>query len=89
MALKREKKKKVIKGNALHDKDTGSHQVQIALLTEQIAALSKHLEAHKKDEHSKHGLIMMVGKRRKLLNALRSKDKDKYEEVVDKLKLRK
>lgn len=89
MALRREKKKKVIKSHAIHEKDTGSHQVQVALLTEQISALTKHLEKHKKDEHSKHGLIMMVGKRRKLLNALREQNKEKYEEVVDKLKLRK
>lgn len=89
MALKREHKRKLIKSHALHEKDTGSHQVQIALLTEKITLLTKHLEDHRKDEHSKRGLLMMVGKRRKLLNALRNKNKEAYEEIVEKLKLRK
>ena len=88
MPLKGEKKKKLIKSHGIHGKDTGSHQVQIALLSERITQLTKHLEKHSKDEHSKRGLLTMVGKRRKLLNSLRTVNKSVYEELVEKLKLR-
>ena len=72
-----------------HGKDTGSAQVQIAILTERIGQLTGHLKAHSKDNHSRRGLIMMVGKRRKLLNYLQQKDKDEYQVILDKLALRK
>ena len=87
--MKRENKKKVIKKYAAHPKDTGSPQVQIAILTERINQLSLHLESHNKDNHSRRGLLMMVGKRRKLLNYLRLNQKESYEELLSKLKLRK
>jgi len=82
------KKKKIIQANAVHPKDTGSPNVQIAILTERINQLTKHLAEHPKDNHSRRGLIMMVGKRRKLLNYLRLNRKDDYEKLLDKLKLR-
>ena len=87
--MQRDDKKKVIKKHALHPKDTGSPQVQIAILTERINQLSKHLEGHSKDNHSRRGLLMMVGKRRKLLNYLRLNEKESYDELLAKLKLRK
>ncbi len=87
--MKRPEKKKIIKNFAVHPKDTGSPQVQVAILTERINQLSKHLEEHSKDNHSRRGLLMMVGKRRKLLNYLRLNSKEHYEELVTKLKLRK
>lgn len=87
--MKRQHKKKVIIDNALHPKDTGSHKVQVALLTERIGQLAKHLEGHPKDNHSRRGLLMMVGKRRKLLNYLRNSNKKSYEELLEKLDLRK
>lgn len=87
--MKREKKKKVISEHGRHPKDTGSHEVQVAILTERINELTKHLETHPKDHHSRRGLLMMVGKRRKLLNYLRNTDKKDYEELIEKLKLRK
>lgn len=87
--MKRAQKKTIIKSFAIHPKDTGSPQVQVAVLTERINQLSKHLEEHPKDNHSRRGLLMMVGKRRKLLNHLRLNEKDKYEELVGKLSLRK
>ena len=87
--MKRDHKKKVITNNSLHPKDTGSHQVQVAILTERINELTKHLETHPKDNHSRRGLLMMVGKRRKLLNYLRTANKKNYEELLEKLSLRK
>jgi small subunit ribosomal protein S15 len=73
----------------MHPKDTGSPQVQIAILTERINLLSKHLEEHPKDNHSRRGLLMMVGKRRKLLNYLRLNEKENYDGLMQKLELRK
>lgn len=73
----------------MHPKDTGSHQVQVAILTERINQLAKHLEGHPKDNHSRRGLLIMVGKRRKLLNYLKSVNKKAYEELLEKLDLRK
>lgn len=87
--MKRQQKKKVISNFAVHPKDTGSPQVQIAILTERINLLSKHLEEHPKDHHSRRGLLGMVGKRRKLLNHMKLNVKDTYEEMMDKLALRK
>lgn len=83
------KKQKLIKKYATHKGDTGSPQVQIALLTERINLLTKHLQKHKKDNHSRRGLLMMVGKRRKLLNYLHGINKPEYEDLLKKLKLRK
>ena len=71
------------------DNDTGSPEVQIALLTERINELTEHLKIHKKDNHSRRGLLQMVGKRRNLLNYLAKKDLEKYREIVEKLNLRK
>ncbi len=87
--MKRDKKKKVIKDFSAHQKDTGSPQVQVAILTKRIEELSQHLEEHPKDNHSRRGLLMMVGKRRKLLNYLRLHKKSEYETILEKLKLRK
>lgn len=88
-SMKREKKKKVISQHSLHAKDTGSHKVQVAILTERINELSKHLEKHPKDNNSRRGLLMMVGQRRKLLNYLKQAHKKTYEELLEKLSLRK
>lgn len=87
--MKRGEKKKVIQTYAVHPKDTGSPQVQVAVLTERIKMLSSHLETHSKDNHSRRGLLMMVGKRRKLLNYLRLNDKDQYEALLKNLDLKK
>ncbi len=87
--MKRDKKKKLMGKYGVHEKDTGSSQVQVAILTEQINELSKHLEEHKKDDHSRRGLLSMVGKRRKHLNYLRLHKKEDYEKLLKSLKLRK
>ncbi len=87
--MKRTAKKKVIETSRTHTKDTGSPQVQIAIMTERIKELTTHLERHPKDEHSRKGLIGLVGKRRKLLNYLRNSDKETYEAMTTKLKLEK
>lgn len=86
--MKREKKKKVIQGHAIHPKDTGSPQVQVAILSERIQELTKHLDEHPKDNHSRRGLLMMVGRRRKLLNYLRLNNKKSYDTLVEKLSLK-
>jgi small subunit ribosomal protein S15 len=86
--MKRTDKKKVIQTFAVHPKDTGSPQVQIAILTNRIKQLSSHLEEHQKDNHSRRGLLMMVGKRRKLLNYLKLNEKEVYEELKGKLELK-
>ncbi len=82
-------KKTIIDAFKTHENDTGSQEVQIALLTERINHLNEHLKIHKKDHHSRRGLLKMVGKRRKMLNYLMDKDIEKYREVIAKLKLRK
>lgn len=87
--MQREQKKKLMKKHGVHEKDTGSSRVQVAILTERINELSKHLESHPKDDHSRRGLLSMVGKRRKHLNYLKLQKKDEYEEVLKELKLRK
>jgi len=87
--MKRDAKKSIITKYAVHPKDTGSPSVQIAVLTERINELSKHLETHSKDNHSRRGLLKMVGRRRKLLNYMRLNEKEAYEELIGKLKLRK
>lgn len=87
--MKRDDKKKVINKFAVHGKDTGSAEVQIAIITHRISDLTGHLKTHPKDIHSKTGLVKLVGKRRRLLNYLRSNRKDKYEKIVKELSLRK
>jgi len=87
--MKRDKKKKIMGKYSAHDGDTGSSQVQVAVLTERINELSKHLETHPKDDHSRRGLLGLVGKRRKHLNYLRLHQKDDYERLLKELKLRK
>ncbi|NLC10652.1 MAG: 30S ribosomal protein S15 [Firmicutes bacterium] len=89
MPLNQERKRELIKRFSLHENDTGSPEVQIALLTERINYLTKHLKEHKKDHHSRRGLLKMVGKRRGLLNYLKERNPDRYRDIVDKLGLRK
>ena len=87
--MTKERKEKIIKTYKRDEKDTGSPEVQIALLTERIAELTEHLKVHTKDNHSRRGLLKMVGKRRNLLNYLAKKDIERYREIVEKLGLRK
>ena len=89
MALSKEVKSKIIKKYARDEKDTGSPEVQIAILTEEIKLLTEHLKNNKQDKHSKRELLMKVGKRRSLLNYLLKNDVVKYREVVKGLELRK
>ncbi len=86
--MKRTDKKKVIKNFAVHPKDTGSPQVQIAILTERINELSMHLEGHPKDNHSRRGLLILVGRRRRLLNYVENKDVKRYRTIIETLGLR-
>lgn len=79
---------KVITSFKQHDKDTGSSAVQVGLLTRRITALTKHLQSHNKDHHSRRGLLQMVGKRRRLLDYLKRNDNDTYQTIVKKLGLR-
>jgi small subunit ribosomal protein S15 len=82
-------KEKVIEGVRIHDQDTGSADVQIALLTNRINQLTEHLQKNKKDHSSRRGLLMMVGQRRRLLDYLHKKDAPRYQAITKKLKLRK
>jgi small subunit ribosomal protein S15 len=88
MALTQERKNEIISTYKTHANDTGSPEVQIAVLTENINSLNEHLRTHKKDHHSRRGLLKMVGKRRNLLNYLRNKDITRYRELITKLGLR-
>ncbi|MEW6307729.1 MAG: 30S ribosomal protein S15 [Bacillota bacterium] len=89
MSLDNEKKRGIIGQHQMHAEDTGSPEVQIALLTERINYLTDHLRQHKKDHHSRRGLLKMVGQRRNLLRYLRESDVQRYRAIVDKLGLRK
>jgi small subunit ribosomal protein S15 len=89
LVLLKDKKQEIIDSYKIHSRDTGSAEVQIALLTERINNLTGHFKAHKKDFHSRRGLLMLVGRRRRLLDYLKKKDAKKYEEALEKLKLRK
>lgn len=89
MVLLKETKTKVIDENRIHAQDSGSPEVQIALLTEKINYLGEHFKVHKKDFHSRRGLLMMIGKRRRLLAYLKKKDPQRYENTLKKLSLRK
>ncbi|MFH1784697.1 MAG: 30S ribosomal protein S15 [bacterium] len=89
MVLAKQEKQGIIGKHKKHEKDTGSPEVQIALITERISYLTGHFKTHKKDHHSRQGLLKLVGKRRKLLNYLKKNDIKRYREVVEKLNLRK
>ncbi len=87
--MQKETKSEIISTYKVHETDTGSPEVQVALLTERINHLNEHLKVHKKDHHSRRGLLMMVGQRRGLLNYLMKKDIERYRELIAKLGLRK
>jgi len=88
MALTQERKQQLIEEYKVHETDTGSPEIQIAILTEKINYLNEHLRTHKKDHHSRRGLLKMVGQRRHLLNYLKDKDVQRYRDLITKLGLR-
>jgi len=88
VALTPERKKEIIETFKTHPTDTGSPEVQIALLTERIRYLTEHFKTHKKDHHSRRGLLKLVGQRRKLLNYLKTHDTNRYLSLIDRLGLR-
>jgi len=88
MSITGERKIKLIEEFAQKSNDTGSPEVQVAVLTERISNLTEHFKAHKKDVHSRRGLLMMVSKRRRLLDYLKSKDEDRYQKLIERLNLR-
>ena len=88
MPLKKEIKSNVITGNAQHEGDTGSPEVQIAVLTNRITYLTEHFQGHKKDHHSRRGLLTMVSRRRRLLDYLRRHDEERYKSVITRLGIR-
>ena len=89
MALNQDQKNEIIGKYKLHDKDSGSAEVQIALLTERIRVLTEHFQTHKKDHASRRGLLILVGRRRKLLDYLKNKKIESYRELLKELNLRK
>ncbi len=89
MPLTRERKVEIVDTYRTHDKDTGSPEVQIALLSERINYLTDHFKTHAKDHHSRRGLLKMVGKRRRLLDYLKTTDMNRYRAVIEKLGIRK
>ena len=88
MALVAEKKTEVVQKYRRHDTDTGSPEVQVALITERIAYLTEHFKTHTKDYHSRRGLMIMVGQRRRLLDYLKKKNKERYATLIERLGLR-
>ena len=88
MVMTPEKKKEIIDDFRVHPADTGSPEVQIALLSERITYLTEHFKSHKKDHHSRRGLLKLVGQRRQLLNYLKRKNVDRYNTVIERLGLR-
>lgn len=84
-----EKKTEIIEEYRLHDHDTGSPEVQVALLTRRIVELTEHFKVHKQDHHSRRGLLKLVGRRRRLLDYMKSKDVERYREMIQRLGLRK
>ena len=88
MTLLKDEKQKIISEHARSESDTGSPEVQVAVLSRRIAELTEHLKAHPKDHHSRRGLLRMVGRRRRLLGYLRREDVDRYRELIGKLGLR-
>ncbi|MEW6540146.1 MAG: 30S ribosomal protein S15 [Bacillota bacterium] len=89
MTLSVDRKQPIIDKFKLHENDTGSPEVQVAILTERINLLTEHLKTHRKDFHSRRGLLKMVGQRRALLNYLRDRDPDRYRKLIQELGLRK
>jgi small subunit ribosomal protein S15 len=89
LSLTQDKKKELITGYRKHDRDTGSADVQVALLTERINSLTPHFKNHKKDHHSRRGLLQMVGTRRRLLDYLKSIDTSRYQALIERLNIRK
>ena len=87
--LRKEEKTAVIEANRLHEQDTGSPEVQIAILTQRISELTEHIKVHQKDHHSRRGLLKMVGHRRNLLSYLQKKDIERYRAIIAKLGIRK
>ena len=87
--IRKDEKTAVIEANRIHETDTGSPEVQIAILTARINELTEHLKVHKKDNHSRRGLLKMVGKRRKMLDYLMAKDIERYRAIIAKLGIRK
>ncbi len=88
MTMNREQKAAIIADHRLHETDTGSPEVQIALLTERVTHLTEHLKIHKKDFHTRHGLLKLVGQRRRLLTYLKDRDIESYRDVIKQLGLR-
>lgn len=88
MALSTEKKKSILAEYGLHETDTGSPEAQVALLTERITSLTEHLKGHKHDHHSRRGLLLLVGRRRRLLNYVAKTDIQRYRTLIERLGLR-
>ena len=88
MVLSTEDKTKLINKYRLHDSDTGSPEVQVGLLTHRISYLTEHLKMHKKDHHSRRGLLMLVGRRRRLLNYVKNKDVNRYRAIIETIGLK-
>ena len=89
MALTKDRKTELIGNYSTHQGDTGSPEVQVAILSERIAYLTEHFKAHAKDHHSRRGLLMLVGRRRRLLDYLKSKDAERYADLIKRLNIRK
>lgn len=89
MSLTREKKTEIIESYRVHQTDTGSPEVQIAILSRRIEYLTEHFKTHRKDHHSRRGLLQLVGKRRRLLDYLKTNDVERYKEVIQRLSIRK
>jgi small subunit ribosomal protein S15 len=89
VGLSREKKTEIIGAYKTHDADTGSPEVQVAILSERISYLTEHFKVHAKDHHSRRGLLKLVGQRRRLLDYLKSKDSERYSELIQRLGIRK
>jgi small subunit ribosomal protein S15 len=89
MGIDKEKKQNIINEYKQHDKDTGSPEVQIAILSNRIGYLTEHFKTHAKDHHSRRGLLKLVGQRRKLLDYIKSKNKERYDNVIGRLGIRK
>jgi len=89
VALSKDRKTALISDYKTHDSDTGSPEVQVAILSERIAYLTEHFKAHAKDHHSRRGLLMLVGRRRRLLDYLKTKDAQRYAELIKRLNIRK
>lgn len=88
MTLEKEKKQAIISSYRIHETDTGSPEVQVAILSERIGYLTEHFKIHKHDHHSRRGLLKLVSQRRKMLDYLKGNDKSRYEKVVERLGLR-